>query len=203
MESADLLSIIGIVLIIASALMLAGGIVLLVLSIRSTIRKKKRIGGIVWGGILIFMSVMAFIYGIMMIVLNGAANSVVSDQQTNIAGHNISTAISTKDPDLLADFCAAKSVSGDEVEEDDAEELIDSIEGNVKSVEYTVTGFSSRNSTRCVSYKFDITTSEDKYTLYVDYITKSSKDGYVGIQRASLRDKDGKVCEFGKKPDLD
>lgn len=183
--------------------MLAGGIVLLVFSIRSTIGNKKRIGGIVWGSILIVLSIMAFLYGIIMLILNGAANTVAGDRYTNQAGHDITEAIDDKDPELLAELFASKSFSGDEIEEDDAEDLISYIDGDVKSVDYIVTGFSSRNSTTCVTYKFEIKTSEEKYTLYIDCITHSSKDSYLGIQHALLRDRSGKVCEFGKTPDLD
>ena len=83
-QATGLITVIGIVMLIAGVLMLAGGIILLVLSIKSTVGGKKRIGGIVWGGILIVLSVLAFIYGLMMIVLNGISNSVMTDTYTEL-----------------------------------------------------------------------------------------------------------------------
>ena len=201
-QATGLITVIGIVMLIAGVLMLAGGIILLVLSIKSTVGGKKRIGGIVWGGILIVLSVLAFIYGLMMIVLNGISNSVMTDTYTNLAAHNITVAVEVKAEDALYDLCAKKSCSGDVIEEEDIEDLIDNIIGDVKTVDYTMTGFTSKNSAVCVSLKFKIQTADEEYTMYVDYITQSSKDNIRGIQRVMLKDEDGKVCEFGKKPDL-
>ena len=60
-EGSDILTV---VFAVISLLLLVGGIVLLVKSIRSTIRKKMRIGGIIGASIMLVFSLMTGVFGL-------------------------------------------------------------------------------------------------------------------------------------------
>ena len=60
-EGSDILTV---VFAVISLLLLVGGIVLLVRSIRSTIRKKMRIGGIIGASIMLVFSLMTGVFGL-------------------------------------------------------------------------------------------------------------------------------------------
>ena len=60
-EGSDILTV---AFAVISLLLLVGGIVLLVRSIRSTIRKKMRIGGIIGASIMLVFSLMTGVFGL-------------------------------------------------------------------------------------------------------------------------------------------
>ena len=193
----------GLIFAAIVVLLLAGGIVLLVLSIRSTIRKKKRIGGIVGGGIMIVCSVFAGFMALFLLLVNTVSDEVNNDRTIQLAAGSIKTAIELHDAKRMTGLLASKSYSGDEIEAEDVEALIDYIDGFADDISFSVNSIKKKNSTRCVTIKFTIETTEGHYTLYVDYITNASNDSYLGIQHLELKDRGGKLCEFGEEPDLD
>ena len=198
-EGADIITII---LSIITLLLLAGGIVLLVLSIRSTVRKKKRIGGIIGANIMIVFSFITGAFALFFLFLAAVSNSVYNDRKIQTAGLTIQQAIENKDPEYFSGTFASKGYSGRKLEYEDAMVLINNIEGDVENIKFTVTATDFKGSTRYVKMKFVIKTSAGQYTLYDDYITDCSKESYLGTQHVRLEDKSGKLCDYGRTPDL-
>ena len=198
-EGADIITII---LSVITLLLLAGGIVLLVLSIRSTIRKKKRIGGIIGGSIMIVFSIIVGCFALFFLMLAAISDSVYNDEKVHTAGMSIERAVEDRDAEYLYGLFASEGYSGRTLGYEEAMVLIYNINGNVEDVKFSVVTVKAGKSNKNIKFKFAIKTSEGQYILYTDYITESSKDSYLGIHHVKLEDKSGKLCEYGNEPDF-
>ena len=75
MDSVDVYAIAGLIVGLIGLAMIIAGFIILIRSIISTIKKKKRIGGIVGGALLIAFSLVAFYAAMVLMLLNGIAMS--------------------------------------------------------------------------------------------------------------------------------
>ena len=120
----DGLTIIGIIGLVAGFLLLAGGIVLLVISIIKTAKGKRRIGGIVGGGIMIFGSLMLMItVGSFAFTASMLYSAPYSHNLESIP-ENIMTALTDKDTVYFSHLFAKESYSGEALAKEDADTII-------------------------------------------------------------------------------
>ena len=203
MEGFDIFVGIGIAGLIVFSLLLTGGMILLIISIVKTVKGKKKIGGIVAGGIMTFAGLIMAFYSAMMLFLGGYAGAVATSSEATKMQYKITVAIKQRDEDELADLFASRSYSGDEIEPEDAEQLFTYLDGYVISSK-TITGTAYHNDIKEVEYKYILNNEDgDKSTLFIYCITQanSSNKKYVGIQFIQLNQ--GKsVTEYGTKPKL-
>ena len=194
---------VGVIGLVIGLLLFAGGVTLLILSIISTIKGKRRIGGIVGGAIMLIagMSV-GFTFGMFALTAGFITNSASSAE---IAAMNsgLQSALKEKDGNALYSLCAEESYSGTPLELYDADKICSYIEGDVKSVTYEPTSLSAKNKTHFAEYKYTVVTEDgEKYTLYVHSIESSDTEEYVGIQHIKMYDGMKVLCEVGTAPVL-
>ena len=104
MEGFDIFVGIGIAGLIVFSLLLTGGMILLIISIVKTVRGKKKIGGIVAGGIMTFAGLIMAFYSAMMLFLGGYAGAVATSSEATKMQYKITVAIEQRDEDELADL---------------------------------------------------------------------------------------------------
>ena len=194
---------IGIIAIILFLMITAGGIILLVVSVLKTVKGNKKIGGIVAGGVMIFMGLLMTFYSGSMLIVGGYADLIATSSEASRIERKITDAIAEKDDDALADLFAPRSYSGDEIHPEDAEQLFDYLE-DYEISSNTIVGTSFHNDIKQVEYKFVLENDDgDKSTLIFYCITKANNSNkkYVGIQYIQLNQ--GKsFTEYGAKPKL-
>lgn len=195
-------TVMGIVLVCISILAFIGGVLLLIFGILSTIKGKKRIGRIVIGAILLFNGLVMSIVSGMLTITAGRIETDMNDKSSVYSLSRIEAAFYNKNPEMLAMALAENGYSGDAIEAADAKELIGNIEGNVISVKYSSNGIEFHNSTRSAAYRFNVTTTEKQYIVYVNIITSDSNKNYMGIQYIRMTEDGETLSEFGTKPDL-
>lgn len=200
----DGLTIIGIIGLVAGFLLLAGGIVLLVISIIKTAKGKRRIGGIVGGGIMIFGSLMLMItVGSFAFTASMLYSAPYSHNLESIP-ENIMTALTDKDTVYFSHLFAKESYSGEALAKEDADTIIGHIEGDVKTIRLESVSVTFKNGTYASQEKFTVITEDsEKYVLYIYFIYGSDHEDYVGIQHIKMYDGAKVLEEFGTPPDLD
>lgn len=193
----------GIVGLIVFSLLITAGVILLIVSIIKTVKGKKKIGGIIAGGVMTFIGLIMVIYSATMLFMGGYAEAMATSSEASKIQYKITTAIEKRDDEGLADLFASRSYSGQEIEPEDSEQLfsyLDDYEISSKSIVST----SFHNDIKEVEYKYILKNDDgDKSTLFFYCITKAndSNKKYVGIQYIQLNQ--GKsVTEYGTKPDL-
>ena len=187
---------------IIGLLVCAGGVVLVIISCLKTIKGKKRIGGIITGAVLAFVSFSVCLLGGAYIVLSNADLKPSSDPSSRQMKESIADALNRQDTDALSTLFAEESVSGYELTRDDAEAIFNLLrsETTVESVKTTRTGM---NDTAVTTYTFSIKTEAPvKRVVIVDCILRSPKDSFKGIQHISIGGRDMEKVNFGKKPDF-
>lgn len=203
MEGLDIFVGIGIAGLIVFSLLFTGGMILVIVSIIKTVKGKKKIGGIVGGGIMTFTGLIMAFYSATMLFLGGYAGAVATSSEASKIQYKITSAIEKKDEDGLADLFASRSYSGEEIEPEDAEQLFSYLD-DYKISSKSIVGTSFHNDIKEVEYKYILKNDEgDKSTLFFYCITKAngSNKKYVGIQYIQLNQ--GKsVTEYGTRPDL-
>ena len=145
--------------------------------------------------------VMSIVTG-MLTVVAGGIETDMNDKSSTYSLAHIEAAFYNKNPEMLAMALAENGYSGDAIEAKDAKELIGNIEGNVISVKYSSNGIEFHNSTRSAAYRFNVTTTEKQYIVYVNIITSDSNKNYMGIQYIRMTEDGETLSEFGTKPDL-
>ena len=194
---------IGIIAFFVSLLLLIGGVILLVISVVKTVNGKKKIGGIVAGGVMTLLGLIFIFNTFGMVLLGGYAGAMATSSEASKIQYNITKAIEAKDADDLSDLFAKRSYSGDEIELKDAEQLFGYLE-DYEITSKTIVGTSFHNDIREVEYKYVLENDDgDKSTLFFYCITvaNDSNRKYVGIQYIQLNQ--GKsVTEYGTKPKL-
>ena len=203
MEYIKIFYTLGIASVIVFGLMLIAGVILLVISVVKTTKGKKKIGGIIAGGVMTFFGLIAVFYGAALLLMGGYADAMATSSEASRIQRKITDAIKKDDEDGLAQLFAAKSYSGIEIEPEDAKELISYIEDYDIS-KYSIVGTSFHNDIKEVEYKYTLKSDDgDKCTVFFYCITKTSEKNseYVGIQYIQLNQ--GKsVTEYGTKPKL-
>lgn len=198
------LAAIGIAGVAAGLLLLAGGTVLLLISIIKTVRGKKRIGGIVGGGIMTFGSLMLMIMFGSYIFTAGILYDAPYSQNMASMITNTGTALRNKDADYLAHLFAKESYSGEPLEKENADTIIGYIDGDIKTVTPEAISVDFNNGTYAFQDKYTVITEDsEKYVLYIYFVygSDNNKD-YVGIQHIKMYE-GGKVLEeFGTAPVL-
>lgn len=203
MEGFNIFAGIGAASLIIFSLLLIGGLILLIISIIKTVKGKKKIGGIVAGGIMTVIGLIMVFYSGMMLFLGSYANGTATSSEVTKMQRKITAAIEEKDEDGLAGLFASRSYSGVEIEPEDAKQLFSYLDDYEISYK-TIAGTSYHNDIREVEYKYILKNDDgDKSTLFFYFIIKAndSHQDYVGIQYIHLNQ--GKsVTEFGTRPDL-
>lgn len=203
MEGLDIFVGIGIAGLIVFSLLFTGGMILVIVSIIKTVKGKKKIGGIVGGGIMTFTGLIMAFYSATMLFLGGYAGAVATSSEASKIQYKITTAIEKRDEDGLSDLFASRSYSGVEIEPEDAEQLFSYLD-DYKISSKSIVGTSFHNDIKEVEYKYILKNGDgDKSTLFFYCITKAngSNKKYVGIQYIQLNQ--GKsVTEYGTRPDL-
>ena len=186
-------------------LLFAGGVLLLVLSIISTVKGKRRIGGIVGGGIMLIGGIsVGFTFGMFAVTAGLISSSSADTAQIAAMTSHIQSALNDNDADALYELFSKESYSGEPLEYEDAEEICSYIEGDVKSVTYEPTSISVENGTHATEYKYTIVTEDgDKYTLYIHVIEVSDTEEYVGIQHIKMYKGMRVLCNVGTAPVFD
>ena len=186
-------------------LLFAGGVLLLVLSIISTVKGKRRIGGIVGGGIMLIGGIsVGFTFGMFAVTAGLISSSSADTAQIAAMTSHIQSALNDNDADALYELFSKESYSGEPLEYDDAETICSYIEGDVKSVTYEPTSISVENGTHATEYKYTIVTEDgDKYTLYIHVIEVSDTEEYVGIQHIKMYKGMRVLCNVGTAPVFD
>lgn len=203
MSMQDGLATAGIIGVIVGLLIMVGGVVLLVFSILSTVRGKKRIGGIAFGGTMIAGSLMLMLTFGSFAITAGMMYDAPHSWTLESLGTNIITALKDKKTDDFGHLFAKKSYSGDALTKENAATVFGYIDGDVKSVGAEVIEVPFKNGTYAAQDKYTLVTEDSgKYIIYVYFIYGSEDNDYVGIQHIKMYEGTKVLCEFGKAPDL-
>lgn len=194
---------VGIIGLIAFALVLVLGIVLLVTALAKrradgSMKKGKLVAGIV----LMVASFIFIFFFAFVAVMSAVAKGTYNDEKLVSASDDIAEAFEEGDPDKICDMLAEEGVDGKAPSEKDVREMFSMIEGDVEDeIEYTFTAYHSNNDIKIVTIKFGPfeTDEGEEYTLRVDYVVRASDDDTVGIQYIALEDDDSKLIDSGKK----
>lgn len=186
-------------------LLFAGGVLLLVLSIISTVKGKRRIGGIVGGGIMLIGGIsVGFTFGMFAVTAGLISSSSADTAQIAAMTSHIQSALNDNDADALYELFSKESYSGEPLEYEDAETICSYIKGDAESVTYEPTSISVENGTHATEYKYTIVTEDgDKYTLYIHVIEVSDTEEYVGIQHIKMYKGMRVLCNVGTAPVFD
>ena len=205
MVSQQSVMLVGIIGGAVGLLLFAGGVLLLVLSIISTVKGKRRIGGIVGGGIMLIGGIsVGFTFGMFAVTAGLISSSSADTAQIAAMTSHIQSALNDNDADALYELFSKESYSGEPLEYEDAEEICDYIKGVVKDVTYEPTSISVENGTHATEYKYTIVTEDgDKYTLYIHVIEVSDTEEYVGIQHIKMYKGMNVLCNVGTAPVFD
>ena len=205
MVSQQSVMLVGIIGGAVGLLLFAGGVLLLVLSIISTVKGKRRIGGIVGGAIMLIGGIsVGFTFGMFAVTAGLISSSSADTAQIAAMTSHIQSALNDNDADALYELFSKESYSGEPLEYEDAEEICSYIEGDVKSVTYEPTSISVENGTHATEYKYTIVTEDgDKYTLYIHVIEVSDTEEYVGIQHIKMYKGMRVLCNVGTAPVFD
>lgn len=205
MVSQQSVMLVGIIGGAVGLLLFAGGVLLLVLSIISTVKGKRRIGGIVGGAIMLVGGIsVGFTFGMFAVTAGLISSSSADTAQIAAMTSHIQSALNDNDADTLYELFSEESYSGEPLEYEDAEEICDYIKGDVESVTYEPTSISVENGTHATEYKYTIVTEDgDKYTLYIHVIEVSDTEEYVGIQHIKMYKGMNVLCNVGTAPVFD
>ena len=205
MVSQQSVMLVGIIGGAVGLLLFAGGVLLLVLSIISTVKGKRRIGGIVGGAIMLVGGIsVGFTFGMFAVTAGLISSSSADTAQIAAMTSHIQSALNDNDADALYELFSEESYSGEPLEYDDAETICSYIEGDVKDVTYEPTSISVENGTHATEYKYTIVTEDgDKYTLYIHVIEVSDTEEYVGIQHIKMYKGMNVLCNVGTAPVFD
>lgn len=205
MVSQQSVMLVGIIGGAVGLLLFAGGVLLLVLSIISTVKGKRRIGGIVGGGIMLIGGIsVGFTFGMFAVTAGLISSSSADTAQIAAMPSKIQSALNDNDPDELYSLFSEESYSGEPLEYEDAEEICDNIKGDVEAVTIEPLSISVENGTHSTEYKFTVVTEKGaKYTLYIHVIEVSDTDEYVGIQHIKMYKGMDVLCNVGTAPVFD
>ena len=205
MVSQQSVMLVGIIGGAVGLLLFAGGVLLLVLSIISTVKGKRRIGGIVGGGIMLIGGIsVGFTFGMFAVTAGLISSSSADTAQIAAMTSHIQSALNDNDADALYELFSEESYSGEPLEYEDAEEICDYIKGDVKDVTFEPMSISVENGTHATEYKYTIVTEDgDKYTLYIHVIEVSDTEEYVGIQHIKMYKGMNVLCNVGTAPVFD
>jgi hypothetical protein len=205
MVSQQSVMLVGIIGGAVGLLLFAGGVLLLVLSIISTVKGKRRIGGIVGGGIMLIGGIsVGFTFGMFAVTAGLISSSSADTAQIAAMTSHIQSALNDNDADALYELFSEESYSGEPLEYEDAEEICDYIKGDVKNVTFEPMSISVENGTHATEYKYTIVTEDgDKYTLYIHVIEVSDTEEYVGIQHIKMYKGMRVLCNVGTAPVFD
>jgi len=205
MVSQQSVMLVGIIGVAVGLLLFAGGVLLLVLSIISTVKGKRRIGGIVGGGIMLIGGIsVGFTFGMFAVTAGLISSSSADTAQIAAMTSHIQSALNDNDADALYELFSEESYSGEPLEYEDAEEICDYIKGDVKNVTFEPMSISVENGTHATEYKYTIVTEDgDKYTLYIHVIEVSDTEEYVGIQHIKMYKGMNVLCNVGTAPVFD
>ena len=205
MVSQQSVMLVGIIGGAVGLLLFAGGVLLLVLSIISTVKGKRRIGGIVGGAIMLVGGIsVGFTFGMFAVTAGLISSSSADTAQIAAMTSHIQSALNDNDADALYELFSEESYSGEPLEYDDAETICSYIEGDVKSVTYEPTSISVENGTHATEYKYTIVTENNaRYTLYIHVIEVSDTEEYVGIQHIKMYKGMNVLCNVGTAPVFD
>ena len=193
----------GIIGVIAGLLLFTGGTVLLIISILKTVKGKRRTGGIIGGGIMIFVSIMFMISFGMYIITAGMLYDAPYSRALESLGSNILTALNDKDSDFLAHLFAKESYSGEALKKEDAETVFGYIDGDIKNIRTEAVSATFKNGTYAMQDKYTIATEDSgEYIIYISFIYGSDNKYYEGIQHIQMYKGEEVLEEFGKVPDL-
>ena len=205
MVSQQSVMLVGIIGGAVGLLLFAGGVLLLVLSIISTVKGKRRIGGIVGGAIMLVGGIsVGFTFGMFAVTAGLISSSSADTAQIAAMTSHIQSALNDNDADALYELFSEESYSGEPLEYEDAEEICDYIKGDVKDVTFEPMSISVENGTHATEYKYTIVTEDgDKYTLYIHVIEVSDTEEYVGIQHIKMYKGMNVLCNVGTAPVFD
>lgn len=205
MVSQQSVMLVGIIGGVVGLLLFAGGVTLLVLSIISTVKGKRRIGGIVGGAIMLVGGIsVGFTFGMFAVTAGLISSTSADTAQIAAMPSHIQSALNDTDADALYELFSKESYSGEALKYDDAETICSYIEGDVKSIRFEPTSISVENKTHSTEYKFTIVTeNNDKYTLYIHVIEVSDTEEYVGIQHIKMYKGMRVLCNVGTAPVFD
>lgn len=194
----------GIICLIVSIAAVIGGIILLAKSTKKPSGAKGRLAGIIIGFILIVNGVgFALTSGLFLLSSEWISKAPTAADTANMVS-GIQDSLEGNDADALADLFAPAGYSGAALDDSDAVQLFNSIEGNITDTQFTVSGVAFEGNTHSSSYVFTVTTDTSKeYTICFDFILASDNEEYKGIQHIEMRS-DGKVLfEAGAEPKLE
>ena len=187
-----------------AATVLGVGILLIVLGVRKTVKGENRIGRIVAGGIISFFAAVAFLAFGMIGVMGYSADKQATSPENKKYTDKITDAFEDEDPYDLAKVFADVSYSGDIITAEDAEELFDSLDGDIVSVSHIIKSTYFHNKYTVVEYSYLVSTNKGiTYTVSIACMTKSPEDEYLGVQYIKVMLNKKTVCEYGEKPDFD
>ena len=205
MESFNIFGIALVVIGVIGLILLTIGIILLVNGIRNTIRKNKRIGRIIGGAVMIFISLTLVFFSACFLIVDKASVDIAQDPDTMKMYDEITDALKENDENALYETFAYQTLSGETLELEDAEKLFELIGSDIDSVNSKVRGVGHHNGTSTVDYYYEITTEDDaRFTLIVTCIVDSEFDCYEGVQNIIVKNGANKfIYEIGEKPMFD
>ena len=121
MVSQQSVMLVGIIGGAVGLLLFAGGVLLLVLSIISTVKGKRRIGGIVGGAIMLVGGIsVGFTFGMFAVTAGLISSSSADTAQIAAMTSHIQSALNDNDADALYELFSKESYSGEPLEYDEA-----------------------------------------------------------------------------------
>lgn len=196
-------SVYGVAFLIISLLVFTVGVLLLIFGISSTIKRKKSIGRIVAGGILVIHGLVLTFFSVM-IVLSGASNKIaMNSEDVNEMNSRIIAALESNDPDEMAALSARSGYSGDVPDLSGMNDFFFHIDGKITSVNGQPVGSAYRNKVTSYTFWYAVKTDSSKsYTVQIDFIVSSPDESHIGVQQIILKDGRDVIGKYGTKPDF-
>ena len=194
----------GVICLIVSIAAVIGGIILLIRSTKKPSGAKGRLVGIIIGFILIVNGIGFALTSVLFLFSSDWISKAPTAADTANMVSGIQDSIENSDADALADLFAPSGYSGAALDDNDAVQLFNSIEGSITGTQFTVSGVAFEGNTHSSSYVFIVTTDSSKeYTIIFDFILASDNEEYEGIQHIIMRS-DGQILfEAGAEPELE
>ncbi|MCR5632448.1 MAG: hypothetical protein K6F60_03040 [Eubacterium sp.] len=201
MDASGIMKYVAIVAGLLGVIALVVGIILL---ISAAVRKKdgktsvtKVILG-VFGIIASFgLFFVAFIFGILKLTVGDE----MSSEEVKTFDKNIEKAFESNDSDELADLFAKKSVKGDPLTKDDAEEIFEHLGNDITNAKVRTNTFHVTNGDSFAGVIVRPDDGDDgDYKIQVEYIYKYWNEDCVGIQYIMVERDGKKVYEAGTIP---
>ena len=194
------------IVVIVSALLGVAALISGILLIISSAIKKKKDGNVsaakvVIGIICIIFSLCLFFVAMIFGILKVTVGDEMSSEEVTTFNNNIEKAFESNDPAQLSDLFARKSIKGDPLTKEDAEQIFESLGTDATDVKVRTNTFHVTNGDAFAGVIIKPGESSDgDYKIEVEYTYKYWNEDCVGIQYIEV-ERDGRtVYEGGTMP---